>query len=100
MNTSGSQKLRVEIGVETMARLLSGGQVCAADFYCLNKNSKQCLWRLCLECCTLAACEDNSNNTGKIPCPYCSGRTCHKAMGKTEIHPAQKKVDNKAGPWQ
>ena len=43
--------VRVEITEKTLVRLLSSGQVCVADFYCLDCKSKQCLWRLCLESC-------------------------------------------------
>ena len=51
MTTVYRKSLRVEITEETLTRLLEGGQVCAADFCCLDCDSKQCLWRLCLESC-------------------------------------------------
>jgi len=44
--------MRVEVTEEMLTRLLAAGQVCAADFRCLDCTSKQCLWRLCLESCT------------------------------------------------
>jgi hypothetical protein len=43
--------LRVEVSKTTLARLLKAGQVCAADFQCLDYKSKQGLWRLCLDNC-------------------------------------------------
>jgi len=51
MTTAYKKSVRVEITEETLSRLLKGGQVCAADFCCLDCDSKQCLWRLCLESC-------------------------------------------------
>lgn len=43
--------LRVEISEETLYRLLREGQVCAADFRCLDCRTKQCLRLLCLKSC-------------------------------------------------
>ena len=43
--------VRVEISTATVSRLLVEGQVCAAEFRCLDCRSKQCLWRLCLQSC-------------------------------------------------
>jgi hypothetical protein len=51
MSAVNSRNVRVEMSEETLIRLLAGGQVCAADFRCLDASSKQSLWRLCLECC-------------------------------------------------
>ncbi len=51
MTTVCKKRVRVEMTEETLSRLLEGGQVCAADFCCLDCDSKQCLWRLCLESC-------------------------------------------------
>jgi hypothetical protein len=48
----GEQRIRVEVDTETLNRLLAAGQVCAADFRCLDCKSKQCIWRLCLLNCT------------------------------------------------
>lgn len=49
---SDIKNLRVEISMATLARLLKAGQVCAADFQCLDHKSKQGLWRLCLDNCS------------------------------------------------
>ena len=51
MQPAKSNPIRVEITEETLLRLLAGGQVCAADFRCLDCKSKQCLWNLCLRSC-------------------------------------------------
>ena len=74
--------IRVEIAEQVLARLLSTGQVCAADFRCLDCKSKQCLWRLCLQSCA------KSPHTG-IPgisvrndpyqgCGLCYGKNCER----------------------
>jgi len=57
MQPAKNNPIRVEITEETLLRLLNGGQVCAADFRCLDCKSKQCLWRLCLRSCS--DCEKN-----------------------------------------
>jgi hypothetical protein len=51
MKTKQPKRLCVEISAEKVLRLLVQGQVCAADFYCLDCSSKQILWRLCLKSC-------------------------------------------------
>jgi hypothetical protein len=45
------KSLRIEVGEEVILRLLEAGHVCAADFRCLDCESKKCIWRLCLESC-------------------------------------------------
>jgi hypothetical protein len=52
MTSAERKSVRVEISEKTLLRLLAGGQVCAADFQCLDCHSKKCLWRQCLESCT------------------------------------------------
>jgi hypothetical protein len=52
MPNTPSTNLRIEIAEETLTRLITDGQVCAADLRCLDCESKQCLWRLCLKSCT------------------------------------------------
>ena len=51
MATNGWKKIRVEVSEEKLKTLLRAGQVCAADFNCLDCESKQRLCRLCLESC-------------------------------------------------
>lgn len=43
--------LRLEVSVETLLRLPASRQLCAADFRCLDCESKQCVWRLLLMSC-------------------------------------------------
>lgn len=51
MGGDAEQRVRLEMSEKTLKSLLTAGQVCAADFRCLDCKSKQCLWRLCLESC-------------------------------------------------
>ena len=51
METEKNKPVRVEVAETTLLRLLSHGQVCAADFRCLDCESKQCFRRLCLKSC-------------------------------------------------
>jgi hypothetical protein len=55
----GEQWVRVKVDAKTLNRLLAAGQVCAADFRCLDCKSKKCIWQLCLLNCA------NKLNTGK-----------------------------------
>jgi hypothetical protein len=55
----GEQWVRVHVDAKTLNRLIAAGQVCAADFRCLDCESKQCIWRLCLTNCA------SKLNTGK-----------------------------------
>lgn len=62
-------RLRLEVSAQTLLRLLVGGQVCAADFRCLDCKSKQCVWRILLMSCektlhTAAGCNGSCNNCG------------------------------------
>lgn len=59
----GEQRVRVEVDTKILNRLLAAGQVCAADFRCLDCKSKQCIWRLCLLNCA------SKLNTGKATEP-------------------------------
>lgn len=43
--------VRVALSPETLARLIGGGQLCAAELRCLDCESKQCVRRLVLEAC-------------------------------------------------
>ena len=43
--------LRLEIGAQTLLRLIASGQLCASDFRCLDCESKHCVWRLLLMSC-------------------------------------------------
>jgi hypothetical protein len=64
-----NQHLRVEITAATLLPLLAGGQVCAADFRCLDCESKQCLRRLCMQSC--APPLQKRNGRAQAPEPVC-----------------------------
>lgn len=51
MARTDEKRVRLEMSEKTLKSLLTAGHVCAADFHCLDGESKQCLWRLCLESC-------------------------------------------------
>jgi hypothetical protein len=56
MVTNSQKRIFVEISVETLRRLLSDNQLCAAELNCLDPSSKQLLWKLCLETCAGKRC--------------------------------------------
>ena len=67
MAANAQKKVRVEVTEETLIRLLSAGQVCAAEFRCLDCKSKECLWQLCLKSITnnlTTVVEDRSTPNG------------------------------------
>jgi len=68
MANAQEKMVRLEMSEKTLKCLLTAGQVCAADFHCLDCESKQCLWRLCLESCALSAtrCTNRSDNGGRL----------------------------------
>jgi len=47
----GADRVRLEISADRLHGLLKMGALCAADFRCLDCESKQCVWRLCLMNC-------------------------------------------------
>ncbi|ABE55138.1 hypothetical protein Sden_1854 [Shewanella denitrificans OS217] len=47
----GFMKMNLGISIEKVASLLKAGHLCAADIQCLDKQTKQELWQLCLWCC-------------------------------------------------
>ncbi len=44
-------RLRLEIPVSTIRRLMENGLLCAADFRCQDVDSKSVVRRLCMVCC-------------------------------------------------
>jgi len=52
-----SHYVRVELNVELLAELMRQGKLCAADIRCLDKESKQKVWQLCLHECAKNQCE-------------------------------------------
>ncbi|PIE82752.1 MAG: hypothetical protein CSA09_05540 [Candidatus Contendobacter odensis] len=43
--------VQLEIKIEKLKTLFSKGELCAAEFRCLNCESKKCVWDLCLSTC-------------------------------------------------
>ncbi|MDD8058503.1 hypothetical protein [Shewanella metallivivens] len=72
---------RVNVTIDTakLAQLIKAGHLCAADLQCLDRDSKQTLWQLCLWSCQhrvgcqnsqcQQSCSKNSNqpNSTKMP---------------------------------
>ena len=78
MLLSNGENVRVEMAAGTLERLLSAGLVRAEDFRCLDYNSKQCLWRLCLK-----SCKDSIMTNKKRGKPINNlGRICRKCIKK------------------
>ncbi len=44
-------RIRLELGTNTFLRLIEERQLCAADFHCLDCESKRHVWRLYLTAC-------------------------------------------------
>ena len=76
MATAGRKRVRVEVTEETLNRLLTRGQVCAADFRCLDCKSKKCLWQLCLKSCTARVMVDKQDRT--VRSDFC--RACYNFL--------------------
>ena len=51
MNGENQQTVQIEIGVAMLEALFNKGELCAFDIRCLNCESKQCIWNLCLTSC-------------------------------------------------
>ncbi len=44
-------KVNLAISVEKLAELIHDGHICVNDFTCLDGESKNQVWQLCLWCC-------------------------------------------------
>jgi len=44
-------RVQIEVEAEKLENLLSNGVLCAADLRCLNRDSKKCIWAMCLNSC-------------------------------------------------
>jgi hypothetical protein len=51
MRDKKMEPIRLEINAEKLRYLLNSGALCAADFRCLDCQSKQCVWKICLTDC-------------------------------------------------
>lgn len=61
--TSGSrEKVQLEISVQVLERLFTNGQLCAAEFCCLNPASKQAVQALCLNTCMSRYCREQTSS--------------------------------------
>ncbi|WP_281545831.1 hypothetical protein [Grimontia sp. SpTr1] len=57
------EKVQLEFSVETLERLFMNGQLCAAEFSCLNAQSKKVVQALCLNTCMHRVCNDKERKT-------------------------------------
>ncbi|USH05176.1 hypothetical protein K6Q96_18315 [Grimontia kaedaensis] len=55
-----TEKVQLEFSLETLERLFMNGQLCAAEFSCLNANSKKVVQALCLNTCMHRVCNERS----------------------------------------
>jgi hypothetical protein len=51
------QEVKMKISVEKLAELFSAGLLCAADFQCLDCDSRDAIQQLCLKSCALQSDE-------------------------------------------
>ncbi|MBE1276756.1 hypothetical protein EH171_17915 [Enterovibrio baiacu] len=49
--TPKKRTVQIEISVDSLERLFLNGQLCAAEFSCLDVDSKQAVQKLCLNAC-------------------------------------------------
>ncbi|GAL15729.1 hypothetical protein JCM19233_6751 [Vibrio astriarenae] len=54
------QRIQIELSVEKLVELFQQGHLCAGQLRCLTPESKQVVWRLCLEMCGHTACFQES----------------------------------------
>ncbi|TRY15020.1 hypothetical protein FN961_06815 [Shewanella hanedai] len=45
-------QVNLSISADKLAKLIQSGELCAADFRCLDQDSKHTVWQLCLLCCS------------------------------------------------
>ncbi|MEZ9819297.1 hypothetical protein AB4238_01540 [Shewanella sp. 10N.286.45.A1] len=70
---ASNKHLNISIPQQKIAQLIQQGHLCAADFKCLDSESKNTVWQLCLWCCEKriscnrqCASECNSQCSSKI----------------------------------
>ncbi len=64
------EPVRLELAATTLNRLLETRQLCAVDFRCLDCESKQRVWRMCLMNCAKYV---QSEPKPDSPCQGCGG---------------------------
>ncbi|WP_299791980.1 hypothetical protein [uncultured Shewanella sp.] len=47
-----NSNVNISISSKKLAQLIQSGSLCAADFRCLDQESKQTVWQMCLWCCS------------------------------------------------
>ncbi len=47
-----TQRVNLSIPTKKLTELIQSGVLCAADFHCLDQESKQKVWQMCLWCCS------------------------------------------------
>lgn len=69
------QRMNITISIEKLASLIRTGHLCAADIQCLDKQTKQQLWQLCLWCC------DKRAFCRQVACQtlQCQGQSTHSS---------------------
>ena len=64
-----TNRINLSISAHKLAQLIHDGHICASDFTCLDSQSKQQVWQLCLICCKK-----------RITCQECSFSSCAKNL--------------------
>ncbi len=68
--------VRMELSASTLGCLLAAGHLCAADFRCLDCESKNCVWRICL-----MNCMKQGDGRGEDACPCENCGRCDRRRG-------------------
>ncbi|OEE57433.1 hypothetical protein A1OO_16225 [Enterovibrio norvegicus FF-33] len=63
---ASAKKVKIEISANTLERLFVQGQLCAAEFSCLNAESKQVVQSLCLNTCMHRICREEKLKVGEF----------------------------------
>ncbi|MGS0693360.1 hypothetical protein [Shewanella sp. 0m-4] len=65
--TTPTRQLNISISEDKIAKLIQQGVLCAADFKCLDSDTKKAVWQLCLWSCEKRIhcdkqCQDHCKN--------------------------------------
>ncbi|WP_261836284.1 hypothetical protein [Vibrio ishigakensis] len=52
-----SNRVQVELSTEKLEQLIQEGHICASQIRCLNSESKQTVWQMCLKICGKKMCQ-------------------------------------------
>ncbi len=67
-----TERLNISLPYEVLANLIKAGALCAADFRCLDQNTKRRVWQICLTSCKQRihcqhqSCQDCDFNNQKV----------------------------------